>query len=61
MNCEYILIGKCSCFKGAINESGLGVLSWWDQQVKEEEQEGEDGEDNTEYDNDEDGEGACEE
>ncbi|EDW70945.1 DNA-directed RNA polymerase III subunit RPC8 [Drosophila virilis] len=46
---------------GAINESGLGVLSWWDQQGKEEEQDGEDGEDNTEYDNDDEGEGACEE
>ncbi|ALC45048.1 CG7339 [Drosophila busckii] len=44
---------------GAINESGLGVLSWWDQQNKDE-QEDDDGEDNTEYD-DEDGEGACEE
>ncbi|EDV97077.1 DNA-directed RNA polymerase III subunit RPC8 [Drosophila grimshawi] len=44
---------------GAINESGLGVLSWWDQQAKDDEQEGE--EDNTEYDNDDDGEGACEE
>ncbi|XP_022226425.1 DNA-directed RNA polymerase III subunit RPC8 [Drosophila obscura] len=43
---------------GAINESGLGVLSWWDQQGKEDDQEDED---NTEYDNDEDGEGACEE
>ncbi|BFF97320.1 DNA-directed RNA polymerase III subunit RPC8 [Drosophila madeirensis] len=43
---------------GAINESGLGVLSWWDQQGKEDDQ---DDEDNTEYDNDEDGEGACEE
>ncbi|XP_001353902.1 DNA-directed RNA polymerase III subunit RPC8 [Drosophila pseudoobscura] len=43
---------------GAINESGLGVLSWWDQQGKEDDQENED---NTEYDNDEDGEGACEE
>lgn len=48
-------------FQGAINESGLGVLSWWDQQGKEEEQDVEDGEDNTEYDNDDDGEGACEE
>ncbi|XP_034480668.1 DNA-directed RNA polymerase III subunit RPC8 [Drosophila innubila] len=46
---------------GAINESGLGVLSWWDQQVKEDDLDDEDGEDNTEYDNDEDGEGACEE
>ncbi|KAH8322764.1 hypothetical protein KR059_005194 [Drosophila kikkawai] len=43
---------------GAINESGLGVLSWWDQQGKEEEQ---DDEEEEEYDNDEDGEGACEE
>ncbi|XP_017137401.1 DNA-directed RNA polymerase III subunit RPC8 [Drosophila miranda] len=43
---------------GAINESGLGVLSWWDQQGKEDDQENED---NTEYDNDENGEGACEE
>ncbi|SPP76779.1 DNA-directed RNA polymerase III subunit RPC8 [Drosophila guanche] len=43
---------------GAINESGLGVLSWWDQQGKEDYQ---DDEDNAEYDNDEDGEGACEE
>lgn len=45
-------------FQGAINESGLGVLSWWDQQGKEEEQ---DDEEEDEYDNDEDGEGACEE
>ncbi|KAH8261371.1 hypothetical protein KR044_008073 [Drosophila immigrans] len=44
---------------GAINESGLGVLSWWDQQGKDDEED-EDGEDNAEYD-DEDGEGACEE
>ncbi|KAH8338648.1 hypothetical protein KR067_010088 [Drosophila pandora] len=46
---------------GAINESGLGVLSWWDQQGKEEDQDDEDGEDNIDYENDEDGEGACEE
>ncbi|XP_020713307.1 DNA-directed RNA polymerase III subunit RPC8 [Ceratitis capitata] len=46
----------------AINESGLGVLSWWDQQnqVGEEGDENED-EDNAEYENDEDGEGAYEE
>jgi len=50
-----------SYFQGAINESGLGVLSWWDQQVKDDDGDDEDGEDNTEYDNDEDGEGACEE
>ncbi|EDW41135.1 DNA-directed RNA polymerase III subunit RPC8 [Drosophila sechellia] len=42
---------------GAINESGLGVLSWWDQQGKDDEQ---DDEEDEEYD-DEDGEGACEE
>uniref|UniRef100_W8C0R7 DNA-directed RNA polymerase III subunit RPC8 n=1 Tax=Ceratitis capitata TaxID=7213 RepID=W8C0R7_CERCA len=46
----------------AINESGLGVLSWWDQQnqVAEDGDENED-EDNAEYENDEDGEGAYEE
>uniref|UniRef100_A0A034WDN0 DNA-directed RNA polymerase III subunit RPC8 n=1 Tax=Bactrocera dorsalis TaxID=27457 RepID=A0A034WDN0_BACDO len=46
----------------AINESGLGVLSWWDQQNQgaEEGDENED-EDNVEYENDEDGEGAYEE
>ncbi|XP_011188399.2 DNA-directed RNA polymerase III subunit RPC8 [Zeugodacus cucurbitae] len=46
----------------AINESGLGVLSWWDQQnqAAEEGDENED-EDNAEYENDEDGEGAYEE
>ncbi|XP_049312889.1 DNA-directed RNA polymerase III subunit RPC8 [Bactrocera dorsalis] len=46
----------------AINESGLGVLSWWDQQNQgaEEGDENED-EDNIEYENDEDGEGAYEE
>ncbi|CAD7005668.1 unnamed protein product [Ceratitis capitata] len=46
----------------AINESGLGVLSWWDQQnqVAEEGDENED-KDNAEYENDEDGEGAYEE
>ncbi|XP_030371979.1 DNA-directed RNA polymerase III subunit RPC8 [Scaptodrosophila lebanonensis] len=46
---------------GAINEAGLGVLSWWDQQNKEDDHDEELGEDNTEYENDEDGEGACEE
>ncbi|XP_036326870.1 DNA-directed RNA polymerase III subunit RPC8 isoform X3 [Rhagoletis pomonella] len=46
----------------AINESGLGVLSWWDQQTQggDEGDENED-EDNVEYENDEDGEGAYEE
>ncbi|XP_067613084.1 DNA-directed RNA polymerase III subunit RPC8 [Eurosta solidaginis] len=46
----------------AINESGLGVLSWWDQQNQSAE-EGNDNEDedNIEYENDEDGEGAYEE
>ncbi|EDW78859.1 uncharacterized protein Dwil_GK12491 [Drosophila willistoni] len=46
---------------GAINESGLGVLSWWDQQNKEDDPEGKKGDDTTDYENDEDGEGACEE
>ncbi|KAH8264808.1 hypothetical protein KR038_002090 [Drosophila bunnanda] len=55
--CEIFLVTKC-ILQGAINESGLGVLSWWDQQGKEEEQ---DDEEDDEYDNDEDGEGACEE
>ncbi|XP_017472903.1 PREDICTED: DNA-directed RNA polymerase III subunit RPC8 isoform X2 [Rhagoletis zephyria] len=49
-------------FQAAINESGLGVLSWWDQQTQggDEGDENED-EDNVEYENDEDGEGAYEE
>ncbi|XP_036326866.1 DNA-directed RNA polymerase III subunit RPC8-like isoform X2 [Rhagoletis pomonella] len=48
--------------EAAINESGLGVLSWWDQQTQggDEGDENED-EDNVEYENDEDGEGAYEE
>lgn len=49
-------------FKAAINESGLGVLSWWDQQNQGgEEGDGNEDEDNVEYENDEDGEGAYEE
>ncbi|KAL9905388.1 DNA-directed RNA polymerase III subunit RPC8 isoform X1 [Glossina fuscipes] len=47
----------------AINESGLGVLSWWDQQQQAEETNNEEEaeENNVDYDNDENGEGAYEE
>ncbi|XP_073838178.1 RNA polymerase III subunit H [Musca autumnalis] len=47
----------------AINESGLGVLSWWDQQQQEEDEGGDEeaDEDNNDYENDENGEGAYEE
>lgn len=48
--------------KAAINESGLGVLSWWDQQNQEADNDEDNGdEDNADYENDEDGEGAYEE
>lgn len=47
-------------FQAAINESGLGVLSWWDQQQQEGDDAADD-EDNNDYENDENGEGAYEE
>ncbi|XP_037940295.1 DNA-directed RNA polymerase III subunit RPC8 isoform X2 [Teleopsis dalmanni] len=44
----------------AINESGLGVLSWWDQQNQDMDEGDENNEeDNVEYENDENGEEDC--